>query len=223
MVEQRERAFGIALAQRRLRPQCLGEGLERDPALLAHSRERVVEHLGRLRQFAAQQQRTAEDRQRPSRLADIATALRGLDRRRERPIAAPVVSAVGQCHSAHTEHGGTLACRPPPARRPVPATCPPIPRAWPAPPRSRARGRLCTRSHGRRWPRPARAPRAAPLRPPRHPRAWNAPAPPPAPPARVPAAPDRRRRVPRHSPVSGTPYPARPHRRHGRAPRVELP
>ena len=108
VIEQRDRASGVALAQRHLGPQRLREGLERHPALLAHPRERIVERLGRLGPLTAQQQRTAQDRQRPRRLADIAAALRGGDRLREQTDRRPIVGAVGQRLSAHTEHGCTL-------------------------------------------------------------------------------------------------------------------
>ena len=62
VVEQRDRASRVALAQRHFRPQRLRERLERHPALLAHLCERVIERLGRLGPLTAQQQRTAQDR-----------------------------------------------------------------------------------------------------------------------------------------------------------------
>jgi hypothetical protein len=84
MIEQRDRAIGVALAQRQLGPERFREGLERHPTVLAHQCERIVEHLDCLRPLAAQQQRAAEDRQRPRRLADVPAAPRAGDRLAER-------------------------------------------------------------------------------------------------------------------------------------------
>ena len=129
VIEQRDRAIGVALPERHLGPQRFGEGLERHPALLLHQRERVVEHLNRLRPLAAEHQRTAQDRQRPRRLADVAAAPRGRDRLPEQTDRRFVVGAVRQRLPADTEHGRTLPVvrrqrsgpSQPPARR-YPAT-----------------------------------------------------------------------------------------------------
>ena len=109
VVEQRDRVVEVALAQRELGPQRLGEGLERHPALLGHQRERVVEQLDGLRQLPAQHQRAPEDGQRERRLADVAAAPRRRDRLAEQPDRRLVVRAVGQRLAAHAEDGGALA------------------------------------------------------------------------------------------------------------------
>ena len=108
MIEQRDRPIGVALAQRHLGPERLRERLECHPALISHQRERVLEHLDRLGQLPAQQQRAAQDRQRPRRLPDVAAAPRGRDRLPEQTDRCLVVGPVRQRLAAYAEHGRAL-------------------------------------------------------------------------------------------------------------------
>ena len=100
--------FGVAGAQRQLGPQGLREGLERDPAVLAHQCKRLVQQPHRVVHPATEQQRAAEDRERPGRLANVAATARGGHRFLEQADRRSVVRPVGQRLAADPEYGRTL-------------------------------------------------------------------------------------------------------------------
>ena len=108
VIQQPDREIEVALAQRHLGPQRLGEGLDRDPALLVHQRERLVQHADGVRQLVAQQQRPAEERQRPRGLAGVRAPPRAGDGLREQIDRRLVVRPVGQRLAAHREDGGAV-------------------------------------------------------------------------------------------------------------------